>query len=360
MPTHVRKCFKKWYYQFKIIVNGQFLVKMTNSTFDNTSLTSNFQSDRIVGLLFIITSSISLVIYVPMLIVMYKSSKLSSHCYTFMISQGVSDVFSLIGWIIIGIHTITHELLVPKLMITIVLCLLVVGWGSLTTHLAMIAINRYIAVCQPQHQNRLFQKRNMIILLGVSWFYAIFIHAMPTFIPPNMIYSLNGYFATWESDVITKYYTIEDITCCSIVSVVCVFCYSAIIIKYAQVRRQIAPSVVIVDVAKIKERRDGRRQFKLALQTAIRCVTFLVYDLLYYVVSLYSTNLWAVFICSTYLWCFNNALNPWIYLIFNEQLRTIMKNLILSNSASINTVETYQAKKRVIPTVAKIAILLKR
>lgn len=77
-----------------------------------------------------------------------------------------------------------------------------------------------------------------------------------------------------------------------------------------------------------KERKETMFQFRIALQTVIRCLTFFVYDLLYYIVSLYTTDVWVVFICSTYLWCLNNALNPFIYLCFNKQLRTAVRRLL--------------------------------
>lgn len=266
---------------------------------------------------------------------MYKSKQLISPCYTFMISLGISDCTSLVGWMVIGIDTCTHGLVVPKIVVTVVLCFLVIGWGSLTTHEAMTAINRYVSVCHPTKHDAMFTKNKMKILLGISWFYAICVHAAATFIPPNMYYSLDGYYAVWGNDVVTTYYTYEDITCCSMVFIICLFSYSSIMIKFARVRRQIAPTPVRTIQGKaqmLKERKDFIFQIKLALQTSVRCLTFFVYDILYYLVSLYSTNLWAIFICSTYLWCLNNALNPWVYLIFNEQLRKVLKQYVCGNS----------------------------
>lgn len=286
------------------------------------------KNDYIVASLFLSTSFFGLITYIPCLVAMYKSKHLKSPCYTFMVSLGVSDCASLIGWFVIGLDTCTHGDIIPKKMITVVLCFLVIGWGSLTTHEVMISINRYIAVCHSSRHDLLFNRNRMVVLLSVSWFYAICIHASPTFIPPNMYYSLNGYYAVWASDAITTYYTYEDISCCSLVFLICIFSYISVIVKYAHVRRQVSPNGKKNNKSRAKEKKDAMFQFRLALQTSVRCLTFFIYDLLYYLVSFYSTNLWAVFICSTYLWCLNNALNPWVYLIFNEQLRKVLKNKI--------------------------------
>lgn len=309
----------------------------SNST--NSDLSSavgnegSYRNDYIVGSLFFVTSFFGLVTYIPCMVAMYKSPQLKSPVYTFMISLGVSDCTSLVGWLIIAVDTYTHGFVVPKPVITVVLCFLVIGWGSLTTHEAMVAINRLVAVCFSTQHDVLFSKKRMTLLLGISWFYAICIHAFATFLPPNMYYSLDGYYAVWASDTVTLYYTYEDITCCSIVFTICVTCYISIIAKYTKVRKQITPKMLATQNNNLfKERKDFMFQFRLALQMAVRCLTFFVYDLLYYIVSLYSTNLWAVFIYSTYLWCLNNALNPWVYLCFNKQLRNALRRTLFPQS----------------------------
>lgn len=308
-------------------------ISLNDSNMFNESCSFSYRNDYIVASLFMLTSVSGLVAYVPCLVVMIKSLELSSPVYTFMISLGISDCASLIGWIIIGLDTYTHGVVLPKTLITVVLCFLVIGWGSLTIHEAMVAVNRLVAVCFSSKHDILFGQNRMKFLLAVSWFYAICLHALATFIPPNMYYTLQGYYAAWASDTVTLYYTYEDITCCSIVFSICITCYVFIIIKFTKVRKQVTPKLTSThNNHSSKENKEAMFQFRLALQTAIRCLTFFAYDISYYIVPTYTDNLWAVFICSTYLWCLNNALNPFIYLCFNKQLRKAVRRVLFKKA----------------------------
>lgn len=164
----------------------------------------------------------------------------------------------------------------------------------------------------------LFSRSRMYFIVTACWVYAIFIHAFPTFLPPHMNYVLDGYAAIWDNPYITNYYFVEDISCCSCVFVLVCTCYAAIIIRYRKIRQQftVLPSSTVA--ARV-------RQFRLALQCMIRCFAFFFYDIIYYIIGYLTDGIWLTFICSTYLWAFNNALSPWLYLAFDRQLRATVK-----------------------------------
>lgn len=289
-------------------------------------ISTNEWRNCMIGYILIWTAIVGLLVYVPILYIMCTSKLLKAPCYSFMINLGISDVISLISWIIVGVHTATHGHQVPHPLMVVILCLLVIGWGNLSVSLAMIAVSIYIAVCHPLKQTNLFGWKRVKLLLAFCWFYAIAIHASPTFIPPNMVYLISSYICYWPNEKVQKYYEYEDPTFAFIVVALCLFCYLNIIVKYAKSRKRVIPKndANFFSV-------EGRRQFKLALQTAIRFATFFIYDISYYIVSGdCEANLWVKFIFCTYLWCLNNALSPFIYLMFNMQIRLALKNSVFN------------------------------
>lgn len=330
-----------------------------NGTTSNNSSNVDFSKmDRVVGSMLICTSLLGIIAYIPVLWAMLTSKLLKASCYKFMISLSISDTLCLIGWTVIGIHTVTHGRAIPEWMITVVLCICVVGWGSLCSHLVMIAVNMYVNVCCPTKLTYVFSKTNVKSFLCCCWIYAIFIHGSPTlFVWPHMIYDIQSYTCKWVNKHVTQYYVIEDITFVTLISIIFVACYVGIMMKYAQVRRKVAQSVgVVVDTvnppSSATNRRNSlnplssstnRRQFKLALQTAIRFATFFIYDILYYVISeCEHCHMCTKFLLATYLWCLNNALSPFIYLCFNGQLQFAIRsaltrrNILIKSSSPFN------------------------
>lgn len=302
-----------------------------NTFFPNISkvvvIKNTKESDIIVGCLLLITAGFGLITYIPCLVAMWKSKQLRSPCYTLMISLGLSDCLSCICWMVVGFYTCIHGTVIPEKVITACFSLLSFGWKCMKSHEVTTAINRYIAVCHATKHDKLYSKRNMILWLVLIWVIST-VENIPSFLPPNMVYTLNGYYAVWMNKDITTFSSYEDLTGCTLVFVISVFCYTAIAVKFRQVRKQVAPSATSIggkNPQQDKERKNFMFQFRLALQTSIRCFTFYIYDCLYYVISLYSDDLWVIFICGTYLWCLTNAMNPWIYLVFNNQLRKIIQ-----------------------------------
>lgn len=204
--------------------------------------------------------------------------KLRHSCYAIIFSLGISDLASLITWIIIGLHTMTHAKIFPNLLIRHSLCVLVVGWGSLTVHIGLLSVNQFVAICKSDKHSLLFSRTRMYFIFTRCWVYAIFVHAFPTFLPPNMNYYLDGYTAKWDNPVITSYYFAEDITWCSSMFLLVFACYAAIIIRYRRSRQQFSILPASTIAARV-------RQFRLALQCMIKCFAFFFYDLLYYIIS---------------------------------------------------------------------------
>lgn len=299
----------------------------------NHSIWSKEESERndaIVASLIIITSLFGLITYIPCIAAICKAKQLKSPCYTFIISLGFSDCTSLFAWLIIGIHTASHGMLIPKSIVTAIFAMLDIGWGSLAIHEAMIAVNRYIAVCHPDKHELYFNRKRMIILLIMSYLYAVGIHASATFVPPHMVYFMKSYTARWLNQNVIAYYTYSEPLCAAIIFIICIFSYVSVIVKYTHVRKLVSPDTTIANKSKeAKDKKEAMFQFRLTLQTAIRSLTFFCYDLLFFFITFSTSNLWAVFICATYLWCLNNAICPWIYLCFNGRLRKVLKGYIL-------------------------------
>lgn len=303
-------------------MDSENITNYTNST-DSAGRTT-FSDDYVAGACFLITAIWGLLGYAIVLPAIWSSKKLRHPCYSIIFSLGISDSASLIAWVLVGVHTVTHASLIPDLIIRHSLCVLVVGWGSLTVHIGVLGINRYMAICATEKHDKAFTKKKLIFIFIGCWIYAIFVHAFPTFLPPHMGYVLDGYAAVWDNPTITDYYFVEDISWCSFIFSLNVVCYAAIIVRYRQIRKQITEMPASAVNARM-------RQFRLALQCMIRCFSFFFYDLLYYVIGYITANIWLTFICSTYLWAFNNALSPWVNLAFDRQLRTVVKKWFSKN-----------------------------
>lgn len=298
---------------------------------DNIEPSSKSDSnDFIVACLIIITSLLGLIFYLPCLFAMFLSKKLNSPCYTFMISLAVSDCICLLAWFIIGLDTCTHGTIIPKRLMTVSMCIQSVGWGNIKIHEPMISVNRYIAVCHKDKHDHMFSKNKMIILITVSWLYAVVVDAFPAYVA-DVYYTLDGYYFGWNNQGMSTYSTYYDLATSSAMFLISILCYVKIIMKFAKVRKEVTAKVVN------SHKKDLVVQFKLALQTAIRFLFFFIDDLLYYVVAFKGADMWPTFVVCTYLWCMNNAINGWIFVTFNPQLRKVMKNYVTKDKNEMTT-----------------------
>ncbi len=315
---------------------GPIILPNRSLILPNRSLTSADQ-DFMAGSFMCGSCAVGLFGYIPVLFVLVRSTTLKHPVYGLIISLGVTDCASLVIWFTAGIFTFSHGTLFNQIVIDWLMVIVVYGWYSLVCHVAAISFNRYLAVCRPASHHRWFQsqfqsKHWVILTCGLAFLVNIL-----SYIPPGTLFAVDGWYFNWKDEGVRNFYWYFDQGLCSLVFLLMIGEYSAIIRSVrksdATVRNYRSRSRGAQEVAR-EAAAERKRQISLCVQCGLVGICFWLNDILFYAApAVFADYPVVVFFCSSWLWIFNNSMNPWLYLVFNSRLRKEVKKTFLGNNA---------------------------
>ncbi len=294
---------------------------------NSTPSVNSCANDYIAGSTFVVVAGVGLVIYIPIMIVLmnpkYKND-FSSPFYTIVKSLGFSDVFSLLLWMLLGIHTVTHGLVLPTSIVAYIFWLLLITWVVLIWHLVLMSLDRYVAICHVDKRDKILSGRNTLILIGFNYFFAWWL-LICFVIPENQFgYSFSGYYPTHKDSICISVFHYFDYTECPVSFVFC------LISQILVIRGFRAASAV----QNLNEKTRRIREFRIFIQTVLLCSAFFICDLLYYTVWLMTDDIWINFYTGIVLWEVNNMAAAVIYITFNSSVRDKVGLMLLGTKKS--------------------------
>ncbi len=289
---------------------------------------SSCDDDLVAGALLAGTSAISFALYVLVLVAIVRSKNVhfKNVYYVFVISLGIEDVCALVLWFFLGLHIVLHGSLLSDLQIDYGIGVLMTLWNVFEAHAYILSVSRYLAICRPAwHYHGFEAKLKPKFWLCLMWFVAVFVVSVINFWPPMGAYfRIDGY-TIRLTPVATSFYSIYSPTVMSGLAITVIFCYGSIYINYRKAKAAVS------HLSMYNEHGPNMGlQFRLAAQAFTICAMFSFWDISwYYTEGIVPTDKWFTFVYYTYLWTFNHAANPFIYLIFDKNLR----NAVLGREA---------------------------
>ena len=363
----MRSTFRNIFILFCILIIGKCIsqtVPSINKTSVNSSVASpllpSFNRSRFCSIkttLRQLAFFICLIVFIPLTVignlfvcvVIISSPVLRRQTtYVFLLSLAVAD--SLIGMISMPIRAKSNwdNLLfcAPTGFCMFFLVEELITSITSVTHLLVIGLDRYISLKYVYEYKRIMTKKKLYRVIASIWIY-------------SLLWALLGTFR-WDKPNETSLVHFKQLNCYNknkayftTIYVVCFIIPVAIMLyTYTYVFRIASKHInaiakIEMDKASVKEVRRKKRQYRTLRSVVIVFVAFIIFwfpSIIFTLSMYYNTQFWRdlrtnhetgfylIFAVITIFPMFNSTTNPFIYVLYNKQFRTVCKQLIWKSS----------------------------
>lgn len=274
----------------------------------------------------IITGASTLVLVVPgfsvytiVLIVMLQPCNkkyYGTSYYTIAKSLAFTDILTLSVKILLSLHLICSGQIFGQLLFTIIGWIFYMTWVVLIWHLVLMALNRCFKLCWTAKFDLIFQQRNVTVMLSLIYIFAgllSFSYLIPGY---ELNYDFENFTVIPPNSLWHEIYTLVDYVATPLAFVI------------------VTTSNVLVLRTIRSTRNSGihtpwRHELHVFLQAGIISILCFLSNLMFYVVTFLTSNIWIVFVSSNVSFTANNILPPFVYLSCNRTLRAHVRLLIV-------------------------------
>jgi hypothetical protein len=338
--------------------SADFLDLEANSTNLNEAISTSEQWENVFAASIMgVLSVMGLIAYllIIVIIVRFRQEFLENSYYVFVISLAFSDCLMLVLFAFYSVPcTITQSYILGHNFDRAAGVIDNLQYYTGCVLVALIAFNRYLAVCRFHSYQSIFCDRNVYIFMAGAWVFGIFVSSFQIFSPFGQDYYYDSY--GWGFDMTrwgNKYYTMYDQTFSVVTFLFLVACYASLLLK--------RPGQQVGHQNTRDQKRRAKTERNLALQFGLVIILLITQGLGFTIVPLLTSSKWA-FLALTVLFIVNNSCSPFIYLIFNSQIRSSFFKLVpflkpSSQTAVVMTMISTNSATRSVNTVSNRKVI---
>lgn len=319
---------------------GQMTLSFVTGYPDNkTAADATFNFDDpvqilLMGLCFLIISLLGLVGNGLVVFAIIASRKLRSVTNVFVVNLAISD---FIGCLMLPIFAATYlsSDLQSNILCALAIYVAYVMFGASAVNIMLIALNRYCLIIHSKEHGRVYSKRNVIVMVIVSWAYTIAIVC----VPPIFGMGIMGYSIHYRTcgpinfaDLLTRFYTVVrsilGLVPFLVVTFVCYVSVFRFVYKTTQTQRNYRVASGQDTDELTKRQITVTKKLFLVVCAYIGFTT--PYVVAYVIPALHAFRSWAA-VCLA----FNSCVNPFIYGFWHPHFNEVFKCIISCNFSRI-------------------------